>query len=461
MLTTQQKDEVDALQKKLLSNKCALDAMKKILDNEKAFRICADEEIKNLKEQIKNNANKYKSLENENEKLISEKLKIEEAKNKISQQCNELIEKNISLENHCEKKEKAFDEQTKLISQMDDNICELNDKMNNYVELLEENKKLANQVKTFSKQMETYENEREVYVQRLQKMQKEENEFNCIVKNLKKEIDVKNNQINNINENNSNLSANNSKLTANIKNLQTNFTSCLKLLDDIFNKYVENQVKQNKTSENDDFSLKLEPFLNEAFEMFEQTLIEYRLLKLSHTESETALKDEINQKENMIVVLKNKINFYKQEVIKNENINSIKTTDSTENMHVVKNQNGADIDNQSSLNGEIDRNLRYINTIKTEFLHKQKLLVSECSEFIMEKINEIENLNNCKNTYIKNISKKIDNLKKEISDKNSIIKDLNNDKLKLEENIKEKNALYNEMQIELQNVRDNFGNFSK
>jgi len=459
MLNVQQKDEVDALQKTLQSNKCALDAMKKTLDNEKAFRICADQEIKNLKEQIKFNTNKYKILENENEKLKNEKLKIEEAKSKISLQCNELIQKNISLESHCEKKELAYDEQTNTINQLENNITELKDKINSYLETEEDNNKLVKQIKSFSKQMETYENEREVYVQRLQKMQKEENELKCIVKDLKKEIDLKNHKICNLNAINLDLSSKNSIIFMNFKNLQTNFTNCLRLLDEIFEKYEKYQIKENKKIENNEVSEKLQPFLNETFELFDKTLTEYKLLKSSFKETEVVLKNEINKKDNVIKVLKDKINDYEQEKVKNDisNINPLETINMTGDLNYIQPQNESTKMNKLYLINELEKNLTYINQIKIEVLPKQKLIVSGCKEFMIEKIKEIDNLNLSKNTYIENILIKIIDLEKEIVNKNETLKALNTEVLKLKNLITEKDALCNEMEIELQHFRDNLG----
>lgn len=459
MLNIQQKDEMDALQKKLQSNKCALDAMKKTLDNEKAFRICADEEKKNFKEQIKSIGIKYKSLENENEKLISEKVKIEEAKNKVSQQCNELIKKNISLENHCEKKELAFDEQTNLINQLENNITELKEKINSYIETENENNKFVKQIKQFSKQMETYENEREVYVQRLQKMQREENELNCIIKDLKKDIDINNNKINSLKEKNYVISSENVILSVNKNNLQTNFSNCIKFLDEIVEKYLKNCVEENKKVKNNESSLKFEPFLNEMFELFDQTLTEYKLLKSSYKESETTLKDEINKKENIIKSLKDNIN-HKQNIIKSkiEKPSLSNTNNLAEDLNCIENKNYTNMNKQLILNDELEKNSRYINEIRFELLPKQKLLVSECREFVLEKIKEIENLNISKNEYVENVHIQIKNFKKVIVDKNITIKELKTEILKLGEKITEKDALYNEMEVELQNFRGNFGN---
>lgn len=459
MLNIQQKDEIDALQKKLQSNKGALDALKKTLDNEKAFRICADEEIKNLKEQIKCSTIKYKSLENENEKLTNEKLKIEEAKNKVSQQCNELIQKNISLENFCEKKELAFDEQVNSITQLESNITELKEKISDYVELEGENNKLLKQVKSFSKQMEAYENEREVYVQRLQKLQKDENEFKCILKDLKKEVDVQNSKINDLNENNSDLLSKNSTLSTNINNLQFNFINSLKLLDEIFDNYVKIQVKQKETIVNNEMSFKLESFLNETFELFEQTLTEYKLLKTCYKESELTLKDEINRKENIIQTLNDKIVNDKQEIIENEiaHLNLSETKSFTDNLNYISTQDHTNMNNKFNLSDELENNLTYINQIKFEILPKQKLLVSECKEFMLEKIKEIEIINISKNDFILNIQITIENFKKEIVDKDIIINELKTEVLTLEEKIAGKDALFNEMENELQHLRDNFG----
>lgn len=459
MLNIQQKDEMDALQKKLQSNKCALDAMKKTLDNEKAFRICADEEKKNLKEQIKSIGIKYKTLESENEKLISEKLKIEEAKNKVSQQCNELIEKNISLENHCEKKELAFDEQTNLINQLENNITELKEKINNYIQTEDENNKLVKQIKQFSKQMETYENEREVYVQRLQKMQREENELNCIIKDLKKDIDINNNKINSLKEKNSVISSENVILSVNINHLQTNFTNCIKLLDEIFENYLKNRVEENKKVKNNELSLNFEPFLNEIFELFDQTLIEYKLLKSSYKDSETTLKNEINKKENIIKSLKDNIN-HKQDIIKSkiEKPSLLNTNNLTKDLNCIESKNDTNMSKLLILNDGLEKNSTYINEIRFELLPKQKLLVSECKEFVLEKIKEIENLNISKNEYVKNVHIQIKNFRKAIVDKNITIKELKTEVLKLGERITEKDELYNKMEIELQNLKGNFGN---
>lgn len=431
--------------------------MKKTLDNEKAFRICADEEKKNLKEQIKFIGIKYKSLENENEKLISEKLKIEETKNKISQQCNELIEKNISLENHCEKKELAFDEQTNLINQLENNITEFKEKINSYIKTEDENNELIKQIKQFSKQMETYENEREVYVQRLQKMQREENELNCIIKDLKKDIDINNNKINNLKEKNSAISSENVMLSVNINNLQTNFTNCIKLLDEIFENYLKNQVKENKKVENNEL-LKFEPFLNETFDLFDQTLSEYKSLKSSYKESETTLKDEINKKDNIIKSLKHNIN-YKQDIIKSKTENSLsKTNHLAEVLNCIESENDTNMSKRLFLNDEFEKNLTYINEIKFELLPKQKLLVSEYKEFVLEKIKEIENLNISKNKYVENVQVQIKNLNNGIISKNITIKELKMEILKLGKRITEKDSFYNEMEVELQCFRGNFGN---
>lgn len=456
ILTIQQKDETDALQKKLQSNKCALDAMKKTLDNEKAFRICADQEIKNLKEQIKSNTIKYNTLENENQKLVNEKSVIEDAKTKISQQCNELIQKNISLENHCEKKELAFDEQTNVISQLENSIAELKENMNNYVELEEENNKMEKQLKSFSKQMETYENEREFYVQRLQKMQKEENEFKCTIKNLIKEIDMKNIEINNLSENVSDLNSKNSVLSINTKNLQTHFTNCLKFLDEIFDDYVKNHLKHNKKVENDQI---LQPYFIEAFELLEQTLAEYSLLKSSYKESETVLKDEINKKQEFIKTLKDKIDNYQKEMNKNEaeNPNILQAKDNSEDLNLSKTQNDTNINNQFILNEELEKNLSYVNQIKFEILPNQKLLIAECRKFMLDKINEIVKLNTSINKYIENTHAKIENLEKEICDKDTTINNLKTEVLKLNEKMTGKDALCNE--TEIANLKNNFGNF--
>lgn len=457
MLNIQQKDEIDALQKKLQSNKCALDGMKKTLDNEKAFRICADEEKKNLKEQIKCNEIKYKSLENENEKLICEKLKIDEAKSKISEQCNKLIQKNISLENYCEKKELAFDEQTNVINQLENDISELKEKINNYVEIEKENNKLGKQIKLISKQMEAYENEREVYVQRLQKIQKEENELKCTINDFKKQIDVKNKYIDHLTENISDINSKNSILSENVNNLQINFTNCLQFLDEIFDKYVKCQVKQYEHNENNEASLTLEPILNEAFGLFEKTLVEYQLLKSSYKESEISLKDEINKKENIIKSLKDNVNNYKQLIVENANTNILETKKCTENLNLNKIQNDTIINNHLISSEKIEKNLMFINNVKLEILPKQKFLISECKKFLLEKIKEIENLNISKNNYVEKVHIKMNDLNKKIIDKNIIIKELKTEVLKLEEKIIEKNTLCNEMEIELHHLKENFG----
>lgn len=458
ILNTQHKDEIDALQKTLQSNKCALEAMKKTLDNEKAFRICADQEIKNLKEQLKCMTVKYNSLENENEKIINEKFKIEEVQNKIKQQCNELLQKNISLENHCEKKELAFDEQINSITKLENTITELREKIDHLNETEEENSKLVKQIKQLSKQMETYENEREMYLQRLEKIQREENELKCIIKDFKREIDLKNDKINTLSENNSDLSSKYCVLSNNLNNLQTNFTNCLKLLDEIFDNYVKNQDKQNIKSENE-HSLKLEPFLNETFELFEQTLMEYKLLKSSYKESMITLKDEIDKKDIIIKSFKDETENHKQEIIKHEIINSYppETNNGIEELNHFQTQSNNVISNKLILNDELDKSLMYINTMKHEILPKQKLLVTECKKFMLEKIEEIENLNISKNNYVKNVLTEIEHLKKEIIDKNSIINQYKTEVLKLGEKITEKDTLCNEMETELHQLRDNFG----
>ncbi|XP_022166739.1 GRIP and coiled-coil domain-containing protein 2-like [Myzus persicae] len=458
VLNAQQKDEVEALQKTLQSNKHALDAMKKTLDNEKAFRICADQEKTNLKEQIKCNKIKYESLENENKKLISDKLKLEETQSRIKQQCNELLQKNISLENHCEKREQAFDGQTQLINKLENSITVLNEKLNNYVETEKENDKLLKQLKLFSKQMETYENEREVYVQRLQNMQKEENLFKCNIKDLKQEIDVKNNEINNLTESITILNSKNSLLSSNINNLQTNFTNCLKLLDEVF----ENYVKQNTKIENNESSLQMGSLLNETFELFEHTLAEYKLLKLSSENSEITLKDEINQKEKIILSLKDKLDNFKQEIFKNEitnlNFSEIKNTTGNSDLKQTLNEN---IDNrQLMINIELDKNLKYIYSIKNEILPKQKLLVSECMKFMFKKIEEIDNLNISKNCFIENVHTQMISLKKEIVLKNISIEELKTEVLNLRELVTAKDALCNEMDMELQHLKENLDDSS-
>lgn len=432
--------------------------MKKNLDNEKAFRICADQEIKNLKEQIKCMTVKYNSLENENEKLINEKLKIEEVQNKIKQQCNELLQKNISLENHCEKKELAFDEQINLTTKLENTITELKEKIDNHNETEKENTKLVKQIKLFSKQMETYENEREMYLQRLEKTQRDENELKCMIKDFKRDIDLKNDKINTLNENISNLSSKNCILSENLNNLQTNFTNCLKLLDEIFDNYVKNQVKQNNKTENE-LPLKLEPFLNETFELFEQTLVEYKLLKSSYNESMIILNDEINKKDSIIKSFIDGTETPKQEIIKHEIVNSFlpETNNSIEDLNLIQTKNNVISTNKLILNEELEKNVMYMNTIKVEILPKQKLLISECRKFILEKIEEIENLNISKNNYIKNIFTEIEHLKKEIIDKNNIINQYKTEILKLGEKITEKDALCNEMETELHQLRDNFG----
>lgn len=457
ILNAQQKDEVEALQKTLQSNKHALDAMKKTLDNEKAFRICADQEKTNLKEQIKCNTIKYKSLENENKKLISDKLKLEEAQSKIKQQCNELLLKNISLENHCEKREQAFDSQTNLINKLENSITVLNEKLNDYIETKEENNKLLKQIKLFSKQMETYENEREVYVQRLQNMQKEENVFKCNINDLKQEIYVKNNEINNLTKNSSILNSKNSLLSSNINNLQTNFTNCLELLDELF----ENYVKQNTKLENNKSPLKMGPLLNETFELFEHTLAEYKLFKLSSENSEKTLKNEINQKEKLILSLNDKIDNYKQDIFKNEitNLNNSEIKNSKENSNFKQTLNENINDCPLIINVELEKNLKYIYTIKNEILPKQKLLVSECMEFMLKKIEEIENLNISKNSFIENVHIQIISLKKELVCKNINIKELKTEVLKLRELVTAKDALCNEMDMELQQLKENSGTF--
>ncbi|CAH1738003.1 unnamed protein product [Aphis gossypii] len=461
ILTAQQKDEVEALQKTLQSNKLALDAMKKTLDNEKAFRICADQEKTNLKEQIKCNTIKYKSLENEIKKLNSDKLKLEEDQRKIRQQCNELIQKNISLENHCEKREQAFDSQTDIINKLENNITALNEKLNNYEDTIEENNKLLKQIQLFSKQMETYENEREVYVQRLQNMQKEENVIKCNINNLKQEIDIKNNEINNLIENNSILNSKNVLLSSNINNLHTNFTNCLKLLDEMFDNYVKNHEIQSKKVENNESLLKIEPFMNETFGLLEHTLVEYKLLKLSSKNSEITLKDEINKKEEIIQSLKKKIDNYKQEISKNKitNLNCLETNNPSENSeNLIHKQDIIDtIDNsQLIINAELEKNLKYFYTIKNELLPKQKLLVSECKEFVLKKIKEIDNLNISKKNFIENVHLQIVDLKKELACKNKSIQELNTEVLHLKELVTAKDTLCNEMDMELQQLKENY-----
>lgn len=447
LLNIQQKDEVDALHKKLQSNKCALDAMKKTLDNEKAFRICADEEIKNLKEQIKCNTIKYKSLENENEKLINEKLKIEEAKTKINQQCNELIQKNIALENHCEKKDLEFDKQVCLINELENIVIELKEKINNYAETEEENNKLAKQLTLCSKQMEAYENEREVYVQRLQKIQKEDNELQYIIKDLKKEMDVKNSKINYLNEYISDLNSNNSILSTNINILQINCTNCLKLLDEIVDNYIKNQIKLNKGVNNEESSM-FRSLLNETFELFERSLTEYKLLKSYYKDSEFTLKSDINNKDNIIKSLQNKLKEYKQEVIKN----------GSSNIHISDTKNvSKDLHFKQISNDEFEKQLTYINIIKVDLLPKQKLLISECKEFLLNKVKEIETLISSKNEYIKNVHIINENLKKKNDEKNTIIIELKTQILKFEKIITEQDASFKDMEIEIQYLKDNCG----
>jgi len=449
VLNIQQKDEIEALQKTLQSNKHALDAMKKTLDNERAFRICADQEITNLKEHIKCNTTKYMSLENENTKLISDKLKLEDVQSKIRQQCNELIQKNISLETHCEKREQAFDSQTNLINKLENKITGLNEKINNYVEIEEENDKLLKQIKLISKQMETYENEREVYVQRLQNMQKEENVLKYIIKDLKQEVDVKNNEINHLTKNSIILNSKNSLLSSNINNLQTNFANCLKLLDELFDNYVENKIKQNKKAENES-PLKIVPFINETFDLFEHTLAEYKLHKLSSENSEITLKDEINKKEKIIQSLKDKIHNHKQDIFKSEfnNLNFSEQKNPIENSNLKQNVNDNIINRQPIIHFEIEKNLKYINTIKNEILPKQKLLVSDCREFMSKKIEEIGN-----------VHIQIMCLKKEIECKNINIQELKTEVCKLRELVTEKDVLCNELDMELQHLKENLGTF--
>lgn len=427
--------------------------MKKTLDNEKAFRICADQEIKNLKEQLKCSSNKYKALENENEKLISDKLKMEEAKNKISQQCNELIQKNISLENHCEKKECAFDEQTNLMNLLENNITELKEKINKYNETEEENIKLVKQMKSFSKQMENYENEREVYVQRLQEMQREENELKNSIKDLKKKVEFKRNEIINLNEINSNLSSKNCKLISNINSLKNNFANCLKLLDDIFDNYVKNNKTQTSQVQNDESAVKLKPFLNDAFQLLEQSLTEFKLIKSFYKDSEINLKDEINKKENTITLLRDKIENYEQDATNNLN----HSVNFSQNAYHENSQNKLVIADHSNLISELEKNLSFINQIKVEVLPKQKLLFSECKKFMSEKLIEISSINNLRHNYVKNVFLKIDHLLNEIDNKNTTINELKNEVSKLGERVTEKDALCNEMEIELHHYRENFG----
>lgn len=306
----------------------------------------------------------------------------------------------------------------------------MKEKINNYVKMEEANNKLLKQIKSFSKQMESDENEREVYVQRLRIMQNEENKFKYIIKDLTKEVDLKSSKINHLNENNFELSSKNAILSDNINNLQFNFTNSLKLLNEMFDKYVKIH----------EFSFKLEPVLNEAFEVFEYSLAEYKLLRSCYKEFEITLKYEVNKKENIIQTLNDKIENYKQEIKKNETPSS----------------------NLLETNVFTDKNIKdfinLVNSIKVKTLPQQKLLLSQCKEFMLEKINEIENvLNISKCSFTMNIEAMTESFKKDINEKHTTIIGLEKEVLSLKEKYKEKDALCNEMENELQHLRDNFG----
>lgn len=376
------------------------------LDDEKSSRICADQEIKYFK-QKKYNVDKYKALENENKKLINENLKIKEINSKISQQCSELMGKNISLENNLKKRNLIFNQQRSIFNHLENSISKLKVKISNYCETKEKNTELVKEIKLLFKQNESFKNELQVYEQSSQQMQKEEIEFKCVIEKLKKTVSLQNNKIINFNENNSILNSKNIMLVDNINNLQTNFTNCLKLLDEIFSNYV---TKQNNKVESYELMSNLEIFLNDTFKIFEPTVME--LIKLSHKVSEINLKKNIiNKKENIINLLKVNIKNYLLTIIKNEILN-----------------------------------LDFLN-VKTI---KKDLTVKKSQNYLNS--NELK-----KNFDIENVILKVDCLKKEINNKNCILKKIKTKISKYGLKIAEKDAIYIGLTSKVQQFKNKIG----
>lgn len=401
-LTVQHKNEIDTLRKKFKE----INVMNINLDDEKSSRICANQEIKYYK-QKKCNVDKYKTLENENKKLINENLKIKEINCKISQQCSELMQTNILLENNLKKGNLTFNQQRSVFNHLENSISKLKDKISDYVETKEENTKLIKEIKLLFTQNETFKTELQVYEQRSQQMQKEKTEFKCVIEKLKKTVSLQHNKIINFDESNSILNSKNVMLVDNINNLQTNFTNCLKLLDEIFSNYV---TKQNNKVESYELMSNLEVFLNDTFKIFESTVME--LIKLSHKVSERNLKENIiNKKENIINFLKVNIENYLLTIIKNE------------------------ILNLDFLN---------IKTIKKDLSIKKSQNDLNSNEFK-------------KNFDIENIILKVDRLKKEINNKNYILKKFKTKISKYGLKIAEKDAIYIGLTSKIQQFKNKIG----
>ncbi|XP_050431913.1 GRIP and coiled-coil domain-containing protein 2-like isoform X2 [Adelges cooleyi] len=446
-------DEVDALKKKLQSNKLALDAIKKSLDNEKAFRICAEEEVKSLKAQINYQTEKQNSLERDNAILIKEKQSLEISKNKVSKQCNELVEKIILLEEHCDKKEQAFDEQAKYISELEDNLTDLKENLNYCNDLKEEKIKLLNQIEHISRCIQTLENERDMYVQNLQKTQSQEFELQNIVRTLKSELNQKNECLNKTIENNSTLSYTNSNLRTQINNLQTNFSSCLQFFDEVFDSHIKINTNEEKKKECSGLVSILKSYLNNTLDLLEKTLLEFKIHKHNYQDSILALKDELNNKEEYITILRKETKDVRNREIQATDSNlMVNTTAVHTDTSALQNSNVL----VTNIFEELNQNLSYVSEIKTDLIPKQKQLVAECNMFVLDKIKDLEDIYNTKIQCIGSLYKTINQMKSEIDQKDDVIKVRKDELSVLNNKLEEKNLICHELETELLSYRDNF-----
>ncbi|XP_050539311.1 GRIP and coiled-coil domain-containing protein 2-like [Daktulosphaira vitifoliae] len=438
-------DEVDALKKKLHSYKTALEAMKKNLDNEKAFKICAEEKIKQLEEQINSKAEKEISLENRNSKLAKENEYLEVTLKKLRHQCNELLEKNIMLENHCEKKEKAFDKQTKYVDELKEKVAEIEYNKSETELLKLENEKISMELLSVTRQLESYENKCTMYVQSLQKTQCSENELKSTVNKLQQENSINYDRIIKISNDYSELSTMNSNLTTQINSLLTNFSSCLKFLDEIFERYVIKDKDDNKLAS------VIGPLINEIFDILNESLLELKSCKQSHLETINTYKNVIMSKEKQISLLIKEIDtLLKQGSLINCNI-----IDQANKCSILKQSEFKNIKYLKNAFNDLEKNFGYIKEIKTELLPRQKQLICECEIFLMENVKNIEDLYIKKNIYIENLDKLNKKLKIEIVEKNNIIVNLNEELKKLKERLNEKSLVFDENEIELKIYREN------
>lgn len=244
------------------------------------------------------------------------------------------------------------------------------------------------QIKLIFKQIKTIKNELEMYLQKLQQMQKENNEFKCAIRDLKTEDDVNNYEINNLNKNLNELCLQNVNLTP--------------------------AKKQDSQVKNNELSSKLDVIFNEVFELFFQTLMKNRLIKSSYQNSELILHEIIYKNKILMESFKEKLEKYVCETIENK----LYSKNFPETYIVLENSNIESTQNDVAINCQID-----LNDIEIE------------KDFDIEKV-----------------VLKIDSLKNEIDKKNITLEELENEVLKLKENVTEKNDLIIELKYSKHNL---------